>query len=925
MAFPATLLDVTVELALGADLTEFPSLWVWTDITAYLHEPAGVVISRGRPDEFATAPPSRIALTLNNADGRFCPKNPEGAYYGQINRNTPLRVRIDPGSGNVTRAVGFVDQWPVVWGDKSLSVSLAPVTASGPLRRLGQGAAQRSALYRVHALAPYASASSVVGYWPGEDESGSTSIASGIGGRAAVLSGGVENFAADSDIAGSDPLMTLAPGVSFVGYCDSYVSTGETAIRAIFKVPAAPSGSVELLRWWTSGSYTIWTVELVPGAPDRLFLRAYNASGVEQLGGGGANMEDNGAGVTMYGKQLYLAVDLVETGGAINWTITVYDYFAYNQSYTGSTDNGSEAAATVGVLEAIGSHNHSAAADGITLGHLAVATDTNYGAGAAGATGFAGESVTIRFADLTGELDVSGLVSNVPPVNMRTYVGASSETDVVGLFRELETVEQGVLYDGAIGTLDLLVRSDRYNRAVALTLNHAAGEVDWLAPTDDDQQIRNDITVSRPGGSQFRAFDSAHIAANGSYAATVDALLFEDSQLRDDATWRLHLGTVDELRYPTVGLCLTRQTSKIADWLACDIGSRIQILNPPDGLPPDTIDLHIEGYTEYLRSKDWRVELNTSPASPWQVFEIEDSSLGRLDTDGSELLCAYDSTATSLLLAQTGTPKYDPWPTAWSTTAEPYDLHIAGEKVTVTAMAAPAPSLVGAGTAVHADNATVTPGIHASAVKGDLVLVFAAIRNTSATVNNPAGYTVLMGDGNVGLFGKIHTGSESSPSVTFTGGAAGDSTSAQTATFRGFQLSTAFLTNLSNASAQNIDLPAFFPPQGHLLVLWLAWKQDDWTSAADLFAGVTEIAEFTTTTGNDQGMVWNYQIQTIPAAFGGGTWAITGGAAAISKSYVVAVPGDVQAATVTRSANGVSKSHTAGTAVSLYKPAVLAL
>lgn len=919
--------DIVVQISPGADLTANPSTYVWTDITDKVHFDSGITITRGRGDEHSTAPPSQISLTLNNTDGRFCPYNPEGVYYGTLSRNTPIRVRVHNGTSYVNQAFGYVDQWPATWGDKSETTGFAPITASGVLRRLGQGGTLRSALYRYHAISPYVDDSVVLGYWPCEDAAGSTSIASGIGGRAMVVSGGLENFAADSTILGSDPLMTLEPGVSLRGYLPAYTSTGETTIRAITKIPSAPAGNVELLRWWTLGSYTVWTVEIVPGSPDRMYLRAYNSSGVEQLGGGGINLEDDGTGTSMYNRQLYIVVDLVENAGAIEWSIVIWGRFAFNSGSSLGVDNGTEAAATVSTLVAIGDHTHSANADGITLGHIVVANDILYNLGGSAATGFAGESVSIRAASLAAELDLPLLVSGSDSPSMRTYVGASDAADVVDLLREQETAEQGILYDGKIGFLEFLLREDRYNRTVDLTLDHDAGQVDYLAPTDDDQQLRNDVTVSRPHGSEARAFDAAHIAANGNYSQTVDALLFQDTDLPFHAQWRVHLGTVDELRYPQVGINLTRNTSLLASWLACDIGSRIQITNPPPGLPPDTIDLHIEGYTEYLTPYEYRVELNCSPASPWQGLELDATgNLGRLDTDGSELLCAYDTDDTSLLLANTGSPGGNAAVTLWSTTAEPYDVNIAGERVTVTSMAAPSPSFVGAGSWSHGDNAGITPDIHASTVKGDIVLVLAAIRNTAATVGTPADAdVVLFADENVALFGVVYGDTAPDVAVTFTGGSAGDTTSACTATFRGFQLTALGLTSLSNASAQNIALSAFLPPKANCLGLWVGWKQDDWTSAGDLFAGITEINEGSTTTGNDQALVWNYDIQTSPVEYGTGSWTITGGAAAVSKSYVLALPGDVQTATVTRSVNGVVKSHTAGTDVRLWKPAVLAL
>jgi hypothetical protein len=134
-----------------------------------------------------------------------------------------------------------------------------------------------------------------------------------------------------------------------------------------------------------------------------------------------------------------------------------------------------------------------------------------------------------------------------------------------------------------------------------------------------------------------------------------------------------------------------------------------------------------------------------------------------------------------------------------------------------------------------------------------------------------------------------------------------------------------------NASAQDIGYPclALTRPQldtaiNNAIVFYLGWKQDDWTSVATL-AGATEIGEASSTTGDDQGLVWDYAIQTSATDIVPGSFVVTGGLAAISRGAVVAIRSNVQAATVTRSVNGVVKSHAAGTAVNVHKPARLAL
>jgi hypothetical protein len=73
----------------------------------------------------------------------------------------------------------------------------------------------------------------------------------------------------------------------------------------------------------------------------------------------------------------------------------------------------------------------------------------------------------------------------------------------------------------------------------------------------------------------------------------------------------------------------------------------------------------------------------------------------------------------------------------------------------------------------------------------------------------------------------------------------------------------------------------------------MAWKQDDWTSVATLPAlgsdAAVEFGDPSSTTGNDQGIVWDYVAQTgtgtvtVPT----GSFIVTGGAAAISSSSVM--------------------------------------
>ncbi|MFE7072719.1 hypothetical protein ACFU96_21815 [Streptomyces sp. NPDC057620] len=100
MAFPETALPIRVELQLGA---------VWTDITGDVRSEQQIRIQRGRSDDGGQVDTTRCSLTLDNNDGRYTPKNPTGFYYGQIGRNTPLRVSVLTGTPYLDLPGGNLD------------------------------------------------------------------------------------------------------------------------------------------------------------------------------------------------------------------------------------------------------------------------------------------------------------------------------------------------------------------------------------------------------------------------------------------------------------------------------------------------------------------------------------------------------------------------------------------------------------------------------------------------------------------------------------------------------------------------------------------------------------------------------------------------------------------------------------------------
>lgn len=85
MAFPQTIQDIKTEIQLDG---------VWTDISGDVRRDPGIKITRGTEEGNTSTPPTTCNLALDNTSGKYSPRNPMGTYYGTIGRNTPLRVSV---------------------------------------------------------------------------------------------------------------------------------------------------------------------------------------------------------------------------------------------------------------------------------------------------------------------------------------------------------------------------------------------------------------------------------------------------------------------------------------------------------------------------------------------------------------------------------------------------------------------------------------------------------------------------------------------------------------------------------------------------------------------------------------------------------------------------------------------------------------
>ena len=197
--FPAGVMDSKTEILLNG---------TWTDISDYVYQRDNTVIGRGRPNEATGIQAVSMTMTLNNRDGRFSPKNTLGAYYPFLARNIQLRLSVNPTSASGQTYSGYrfwgeVSVWPPSWDVTGRDI-YCQIVVNGQIRRLQQGAAIGSALYRYYTkltgnLVP-------VGYWPCQEGTGAQQFASPIPGVPPGTWTITPGLAQDNSFAGSDPL-----------------------------------------------------------------------------------------------------------------------------------------------------------------------------------------------------------------------------------------------------------------------------------------------------------------------------------------------------------------------------------------------------------------------------------------------------------------------------------------------------------------------------------------------------------------------------------------------------------------------------------------------------------------------------------------------------------------------------------------------
>jgi hypothetical protein len=605
---------------------------------------ARVRISRGRPNETSRIQPQTCAFQVNNRDGRFSPRNPNGAYYGLIGRNTQVRVSRLQNGVRRYRFHGEVVSWPTTW-EISGSDVWVDVTAAGMLRRLQQGtppvvsAMTRGYTTLTGALAP-------VAYWPCEDGTAATSLASALSAAPPMSVSGTPTLASNTRFPSSQPLPLVSLS-TWSGLVPPYAGGTDNVLRFLLAVPLTgmPANAI-VATMYTTGTVARLDMSVTGGGSP--VVTGYDNTGLQVFTGTVAGVLVND------GTVFRCSIALRSQPPNVEWECQI---LRVGQNFAVAV-SGTQATATLGnatrvVINAGGVINDTA------VGHVSVQSvwDTLLDL-AQPDNAWIAELPPSRMTRLCAEQGISGAL--VAPGELGTdgvTMGYQLPDTFPNLLQQVPDTDLGFIYEArdqlglAYRTrLSLYSQGTAYNPQRGLTLDTAQHQLSGpLNPLDDDANVRNDVTVGRIGGSSARKLLATGVLSvapppggAGPYDTAPSISLGVDALLPDAASWRLHLGTVDEPRYSQIMLNLrhpqfTTNTDLLNQALVMDIGDLVAVNNPPAWMPPDQIRQILQGYSETLGVFEHDMVLNCSPEAPYRVGVLEDKVLSRADTDGSAL------------------------------------------------------------------------------------------------------------------------------------------------------------------------------------------------------------------------------------------------------------------------------------------------
>lgn len=672
---------VVLEMFLSGSFTSVP-----------LYAAAGTKITRGL-DPYGTWPsPSRFECEINNDSLDYDPSRPAALLYGIAGRNTLSRIRVN-GS---TRLLGEAS---VYSPDKTIEHvsgaakgrSWVGFTAEGISSRLGLWEEPlRSPMYRTNSLR-----STNIGHWPLEDDSASARLANTA---VAGLPGAFKGGATLGDSTRPDGAKSSAKVTDTSQLSGKFLTASTTAgwqVYFAFKMPALPPSATygELFSWRTSNSVR-WTVLVNNGSYQFNALASDGSLLWTSTVGFGTGAEPN--------KWVTMRIRCVQSGGNVD--VQPAWYAQGMSSPYGVSDLFAGAVGGLRTWE----QNGNTVLNGTWFGHIGGVTtvaDSLVGVTAQQVfNGYRGEPAGTRFARIVLENSLAAYALGT--LSDTQLMGPQPIDSLMSVFKDIRDTDDCRIDDERFTVpigLTIRTRKHMISQAPALTLTYPGQVAVPFKKTIGNKGVWNRVTVKqRDGGESTTALVSGLMSTQpppagiGEIKKSIDVnVAVEASQLDDIGSWHLAKGTLDRPRYEQVTIDLLANPSLEGTASGVREGDMVRVT----GYEADPIDLMVVGIEESIGNVEHTLTFKTEPYEPYQVGTYDDAG-SRYDSRTSTM--AAGATTTGVSFSLTCTDPND----VWSTTSLPYQLMVGGERVTATAMTAPA------GTGPYTQTATVTRSVN---------------------------------------------------------------------------------------------------------------------------------------------------------------------------------------------------------------------
>ncbi len=629
--------------------------------------------------------------------------------------DTQGNLWITHGTGVFTnrhyRHHGEITSWPQP-RDTTGNFAWVDIESSGPLQREQQGEEPEQSLFYQHYTNPdgirnVSSDFPAVSipfyphaYWPCEDGADSDVPTSALSeGIDAEVDGAVE-FAAIDFNPSSKPLMKIENGSvvkfptphSIIGTnVSEFGGASDAAGWSVEFILYAPSGMTvpsDILHIQSSGSNDVF-FRLVYSGTNQVSASIYDSQGT---------LIDNDSFIAMNISERKVRISVESSGGLTRVSSITMGELADTNPGLG-LDNGT--GATGRILATFLEPNH---ADGVYIGHVAVFDGSSY------STPGHYDALGIRLNDpmngLLGEPAERRARRIVEYREMVPYIigdsgkkmGRQYPNTPMGVVRGAQDTDDGYVYEPR-NFLGLGYRTigSMYNAAPVLELDYSNGELSGsFLPIFDNQGVVNDMTINNInlGSQRYVKTSGANNVSRppdgaGRYSSSADVSLGRTSDALNQASWRVFIGTNDELKVDTVTVALENQNfndgnDAIQRFLTADIGDCMTIDNLPDLLMPDQMRQVIVGYSETFDQFQHSITFNTVPGSVYQPLEL---TAAATSTTQSKAGSAYTTLNEDLTTTETGVDvAIESGRALWTTSGVDFDIMVGGERMTVTSV-----------------------------------------------------------------------------------------------------------------------------------------------------------------------------------------------------------------------------------------------